>query len=53
MTLFLISGEPFPDAHRLYIHFGEMETDIFSIELSRVELEKLRERIENYLKVSP
>jgi len=52
MTLFLISGEPFPDAHRLYIHFGEDETDIFSIELSRDELKKLYERVGNYLAVT-
>jgi hypothetical protein len=49
MTQFIISGEPFPDAHRLYIHFGEDESDIFSIELSREELKKLHQQVGNYL----
>jgi hypothetical protein len=49
MTLFLISGEPFPNAHRLYINFGDEETDVISIELTLEELEELYNRVGNYL----
>jgi hypothetical protein len=52
MTKFLIGKDPFPDAHRLYIHFNEDETDIFSIELSHEELKKLYEQVGNYLLVT-
>lgn len=47
MVQFLISGEPFPDSHRLYIHFGE--ADVVSIEMTRDELERLAGQIGSYL----
>jgi len=47
MVQFLISGEPFPDSHRLYIHFGE--ADVISLEMTREDLVRLAMKIRSYL----
>jgi len=46
MVQFLISGEPFPDSHRLYLFSG---TDVASFEVSREDLVRLAGQIGAYL----